>query len=190
MPVVGEDFAEAIGAGASEMHGISGAQKIFRGQSVETFLGVEKNWRVERQPAPYACFQVRVKLLEGNTVFPRAQTALAQVTVKNSGQFDASGFAAGDSSGGSRVLTHNLAAGFLKVALGQISGVVVGQRRSSSRSRAESTSIEGSCAKPRTSFRRAKGVETSSSAGSSRAAGRPRSRTSTPLRPRAAVRTQ
>ena len=33
-------------------------------------------------------------------------------------------------------------------------------------------------------------METSSSAGSSRAAGRPRSRTSTPLRPRAAARTQ
>jgi hypothetical protein len=87
------------------------------------------------------------------------------------------------------MLANHLAARFAQIALREISRVVICQRRSSSSIRAESTDNAGKRSKPGTSLRREKSTPASSSTGTNRAAGRPRSRTSTPRRPRAAART-
>ena len=111
------------------------------------------------------------------------------MTVEIRGEFHLSDFAAGDVPGLPRVLPDKFATRFAQVALGQIRCVVIGQRLSSSSRRAESTDNSGRRSNPRTSLRSENSTPAMSSAGTRRAAGRPRSRTSRPRFPRAAART-
>jgi hypothetical protein len=171
------------------MHGVCGAQKNFGRQIIIALLRQSQNRRSKRQPFPKALVQIGRELPQDHAVLACVEPLLPQMTVENCREFHLSDFAAGDAPGFTRILPNLVAARFAQVALGQIRCVVIGQRLSSSSSRAESTDNSGRRSNPRTSLRSAKSTPAPSSAGKRRAAGRPRSRTSRPRFPRAAART-
>ena len=171
------------------MHGIRRPQKKLRRQLFVTLPGCGQNHRGQRQPFPKTLVQIGRELPHDHAVLAGIEAPFPQMAVKHGRQLDLSDLATSDATRCPRMLPDLVAPRFAQVALGEIRCVVIGQRRSSSSNRAESTVIRGKRSKPRTSLRLEKSTPAFSSTGTKRAAGRPRSRTSTPRRPRAAART-